>query len=463
MQRQTAFLAGTVRAVLLGSVALGLAAPAFAEESAEAELNQLLQEMREMRAKQEQLEQQSEEQRRALARAEEERQAVPDNVVTGGDQPGSFRLPGTNTSVRIGGYVKGDLIYDVDASLGDTFDVGSIPPQGSPQRSGSFRAHGKESRLNITTWTPTGFGELRTVLEGDFFGAGGNQVFSNSTTFRLRHAFGELGTPWGGRLLAGQTWTNFMSLASYPDTVDFFGPQGMPFIRQGQLRYTQPLTDGLELSFSAENSEFTGRDYQGRTVGSASSGDVRFGIDKIPDFTATLNYSDDLVDARLSGVVRRLGLQGGGSSTSKLGWGAHASAAVRIGEFIPALGGDSVQANFTYGDGIGRYLINGFAQDAFVTSSRNLRTIRSYGVALGYTRQWTDQLRSNLVWGQQGFLDTFGPADTRRTDSIHANLIWSPVDSVDLGLEFMYGRRTFQRNSLSKGARRIQFGARYSF
>src|SRR2546425_6289902 len=30
---------------------------------------------------------------------------------TGGDIPGSFRLPGSNTSIKLGGYVKFDAVY----------------------------------------------------------------------------------------------------------------------------------------------------------------------------------------------------------------------------------------------------------------------------------------------------------------------------------------------------------------
>ena len=37
--------------------------------------------------------------------------AVPDNVVTGGATKGSFKLPGSNTSVTLGGYVKLDAVY----------------------------------------------------------------------------------------------------------------------------------------------------------------------------------------------------------------------------------------------------------------------------------------------------------------------------------------------------------------
>ena len=46
--------------------------------------------------------------------------------------------------------------------------------------------------------------ELGSFIEGDFYG-GGNQSFSNSTSFRLRHAYITYGN-WG----FGQTWSNFM-------------------------------------------------------------------------------------------------------------------------------------------------------------------------------------------------------------------------------------------------------------
>src|SRR5258707_6344689 len=36
---------------------------------------------------------------------------APTGVVTGGDIPGSFRLPGSTTSIKLGGYVKFDAVY----------------------------------------------------------------------------------------------------------------------------------------------------------------------------------------------------------------------------------------------------------------------------------------------------------------------------------------------------------------
>ena len=76
-------------------------------------------------------------------------------------------------------------------------------------------------------------------MEGDFFGAAGNESVSNSNGLRVRHAYGTL-----GGLLAGQTWTTFSDVAAYPETVDFGGPVGVIFARQAQVRWTQPFTGG---------------------------------------------------------------------------------------------------------------------------------------------------------------------------------------------------------------------------
>ena len=119
----------------------------------------------------------------------------PVQAVVGGDKPRTYKLPGTDTSMQIGGYVKGDILYDVKSQNGDSFAVSAIPLEGSvaDELEGHVRFHARQSRVWFKTWTPSDLGEVRTHIEGDFEGAGGNEVFSNSTVFRLRHAYGTLG------------------------------------------------------------------------------------------------------------------------------------------------------------------------------------------------------------------------------------------------------------------------------
>ena len=56
----------------------------------------------------------------------------------------------------------------------------------------------RQSRLGVRSSTPTDLGDLKTIFEFELFGTG---VDSGQTTFRLRHAWGELGALGAGQYL----------------------------------------------------------------------------------------------------------------------------------------------------------------------------------------------------------------------------------------------------------------------
>jgi hypothetical protein len=94
---------------------------------------------------------------------------------------------------------------------------------------------------------------------------------------------------------------------------------------------------------------------------------------------------------RLVGA-RFLDLEGAATdSNSEFGWAIHASSV------ILTFGKDSLQLNFTFGDGIGRYILTGVGNDGFVDASGRFETIEAYGLTVGYTRQWSEHWQSNLV------------------------------------------------------------------
>ena len=156
------------------------------------------------------------------------------NVVTAGATKGSFKLPGSNTSVTLGGYVKLDAVYsNPSAGTGTTADLFLQPnaiavgPGAGDNERNQLKFGARESRMFAKTNTPTSWGDLVTYIEGDFYGADGNESVSNSSGLRLRHAYGTV-----GHFLGGQTWTNFMYVPSLPETLDFGGPVGQIFDRR---------------------------------------------------------------------------------------------------------------------------------------------------------------------------------------------------------------------------------------
>ncbi len=104
-----------------------------------------------------------------------QRKTAPDSALTAGSTPGSFKLPDSSTSIKLSGYVKFDAVYSditqgVDAVANQQTVDTAIPvgPSGTPasNKTGELSLHARQTRLNLTTSTPTSHGNLTTFIEG---------------------------------------------------------------------------------------------------------------------------------------------------------------------------------------------------------------------------------------------------------------------------------------------------------
>ena len=432
-------------AIAIGAGGAGVAARADELQDLKAQIETLQKRVVELEQKQEKTEQ-------SVART------TPDNVVTGGATKGSFKLPGSNTSVTLGGYVKLDAVFSnpsagVD-SKGDLFlDPTTIavgPSAGSNERN-QVKFGARESRLFVKTSTPTTLGDLNTHVEFDFYGADGNESVSNSHGFRLRHAYGTL-----GNLLAGQTWTNFMNPAALPDTVDFGGPVGQIFDRQAQARWTQSFGPSAwgsgQWSVALENPESVVQ-----VPGGAS---FRADDDRWPDLTGQVLFNTPRGKVSIHGLVREIRID---SATAPAAVDQKLGGALSIAGVLPAVGRDDFRFTASVGNAIGRYS-NGFFPDGVVGSDGQLRLPKQWGWFAAYRHYWSDQLRSNVVLSSAGENNPAGsPANTNKsTRSAHVNLIWSPVANSDLGLEYIYADRETE-DGLRGHLNRVQASAKYAF
>ena len=189
--------------------------------------------------------------------------------LVGGSFPRSFVIPGTETSLRIGGeirlnltdFITGRSPNTMPASsnvlglglLGAPLDIhnaiagGAVVPSFNPTRSrsrDSFSLTPQQTRFEFEARTPTPFGEARVFLDLDFagtgtFAPGGVNDLSSTDSLvpRLRFAYGTL-----GGFLAGQANSNFSDPDADPPQLEFGGQVGSPGISKiPQIRYTQPL------------------------------------------------------------------------------------------------------------------------------------------------------------------------------------------------------------------------------
>lgn len=384
-----------------------------------------------------------------VAKAEDE------PYVLKGEIPRSWRLPGTDIDIRIGGKVKADVIGRVsgDPSLGaeDLFAVAGIDTRRTRIGDSAFRIHGRETRLNVEfSKKVTPLGPARILLEGDFFGAVGNQIASNSDSFRLRHAIVEVGP-----LLAGQWWTTFHDPASYAETLDFQGAGGQTFIRQGVVRLQHRFANGFSVAAAIENPE--GRVQFGPAAAVLTSRDTR------PDFVGNIRYQSGFGFVQLGGVITNNNAPNGLAS-DETGFAGSVQARVNLPFLAPK---DNLRFQATYADGATRFIQEtaGVLPSVFFNpATGEAETQKTFGGYVAFQHWWTNELRSNLVYSYvRSELPRFAAAATfKHSQYAAANLIWSPWADLDLGVEVQHGLRE-DRDGLRGRQTRIQSSATYRF
>jgi len=357
--------------------------------------------------------------------------------------PGYFRLPGTSTLLRIGGYFKTDFIYDLKpAGNTDSFIPATIPiPQPTAVNNANISI--RPTRLNLYFLIPVESTSVRFFLEGDFFG-------STSTTPRLRHAYAQV-----KNFLLGQTFSNFMDPDSGPDQLDFQGPNGQVSIRNPQFRFSHQIAKKTTFSLSVEK----------------PTSDVAFKTPEFsalpnspaPDGTLKIRREMDRGHVQLSALFRSLAASlPDGRSESVFGWGFNFTGSQKV------VDKDTFVYQAAYGNGIERYIndTSGLGIDAGVMSLQNphLRPLPVVGTYAGYQHFWFSRLRSNVIYGFAQVADTEAePGSTFHQSNYTAgNLIWNPFGSLNLGAEFLYGWRV-NKDGSKGNAPRIMFSAKYNF
>ncbi len=392
-----------------------------------------------------------------LKKQQEAQKAAPagDQAVTGGATKGSFKLPGSQTSVTIGGHVKLDAVFSSKSAgtgqLGDQFTLPSQIPVGATAGANEEKQvtlHARQSRLFVSTSTPSRFGPITTLFDGDFFGADGNESVSNSHSFRVRSAYGTIGS-----LGAGQTWTNFFNEAAYAETLDFGGAFGALFVRQAQIRWTQAFTGG-EWSVSAENPESV-------LTQQGTATTFRADDDKVPDLTARVRFGGDYGRYSVQVLARHIRADSAAApAVLDARWGG----AIGISGVVPAFGKDDFRFNINAGNVIGRYQELGFFPDGHIDASGRIQLADVVSGYAAYRHYWSDTLRSSLVLAAARAKNptaTFGGVN-KASESAHLNLIWSPEPKVNLGAEYIYGKREVE-DGRSGSLNRLQLSAQYQF
>lgn len=379
--------------------------------------------------------------------------------------PGAWYLPGTTAAMKLGGYVNLSVVNSFDPmTKPDRFIVGSIPPEGVtvPGAVQGMQVSAQQTRVNLEYREQSKLGEIRAFIEGDFQ--------AESAGFRLRHAFGQFRS-----VLAGYTWTTFMDIDSLPEEVDVEGINGQVLRRHAQIRWFPKFGKKLNFKLALE-------DPQTDVISGASQRgafDLVASLDRMSlGYLGGWNYRVGFILRDLK-AIRTLPDDGyvvlpGAESQSTTGWGITTGG--RRG--VEWWGGeDHILWQLTYGEGIGNY-INDLASmgggdavfspdgklNALPVFSGYLSYMHRWPLTRGWFKKWPGILRSNFTisWVDISTYQFQDGADYDKTLRASANLMYSPTENIQAGIEYLWGERTNKDGS--KGtATQLQFAMRYIF
>jgi len=296
---------------------------------------------------------------------------------------------------------------------------------------GNYFASVRASRFGVKGFQPTSKGDIKTIFEFELFGVGPD---AGQTTFRLRHAYGEF-NDWG----AGQYWSVFMDPDVFPNSIEYWGPNGMVFFRNIQLRYT-PVRGKNTVAIALEK------------PGGSNDPGVR--VDDpvnpfiqphwpLPDLTAHYRRTEDWGHFQVAGIYRYVELEDLSSnpvnqSQNVNGWGINLSTNVKFSA-------DTLKLQLVYGESIQNYMNDG-SVDIGATEPGNpdlYETMPIVGLVAFYDRSWNERFTSTFGYSMVDIDNSPGQtaAAFRRGQYALANLLYHPLKDVMWGVELQWGKR----------------------
>ena len=371
--------------------------------------------------------------------------------------------PAAKSSFEVYGFAMLDMGHNfkqIDPNWYDTLRVTRLPKVANEFGADNSTFAGvRQSRLGFKSTTPTTAGDLKTIFEFELFGTG---VDEGQTTFRLRHAWGELGS-FG----AGQYWSPFSDPDVYPNTLEYWGPTGIPWYRNVQLRYTPIHSDSSNLMIALARPGASGD--QGVYASRIELQGIKPRF-PAPDLAAAYKYSGGWGYVRTAGILRKIkwddtlndAFDLSGDAT---GWGWNISSNLKHGE------GDVLRMQFTVGQGVQNEMNDSPIDIGIQNNLSNPVTpvvgkaipIVAYAVFLDH--QFGKQFSSSIGYSAQDNdnTDQQAPDAFRVGKYALGNLLYYPVPGVMVGGELQWGRRENFSDGFKSDGFKVQFSFKYNF
>lgn len=339
----------------------------------------------------------------------------------------------SGADINLYGFVRGDANYIIEGANNDFNGVAKVGGTGTNDPASvkdKLLATAKTTRLGLDFNTNVaGDNKLGGKVEVDF--AGTNEAL------RIRHAYLTYNN-W----LFGQTTSNFLSNHA-PEMIDFAtNVGGGTAARIPQVRYGFNLAPATKLFIAAEEGD--------------SGKNIKYSV---PNLTAKLTQG--FADGKGSVSARALVENYKSADDSDTAWGLAAGVNYQVMDRL------KISADVSYVDGNSNYLYGSNSSYVVDDANGKIAQNEAFGVQVGGTYKFNEKLRSTLAYGALFADDStdYATLNSTANEEVYQawiNFIYSPVKPLDLGVEYINGKRdTFAGNSYKDN--RVGLMAKYSF
>ncbi|MBR0789005.1 porin [Bradyrhizobium manausense] len=409
---------------------------------------------------------------------------------------GFYYMPGTDTCIKLGGYLR------ADALLGGTGDYGfnnstSSANGGSNNRLTNYYYSRARFDFNIDTRTATEYGVVRTYADMVFSydstnatGSNPSTISSSAASLGLYHAFIQFAGFTFGRTVSifDAPWQSYP--AGGPDTI----PGGSNHVNGvNQAAYTADFGQGITASFALQD-ETSANNGQSNLWNVSSGTAAQFvtgvygandwGGTRSPDILGNVRVDQAWGLAQISVVAHDLHTayygttEASGHPADKWGWAVQGSLSIKN---IPTGAGDNINLQAVYtdgatrynfqslfpqsffmfsGSGSGAYQSTGFAglADGVFGATTGIDTVKTWGLRGGYTHNWNPNWASavyggyaQLKYGDTGkalictnFAAIAVAGSTCNPDFnfavVGVNTVWTPVKNLAFTADLSWSR-----------------------
>jgi hypothetical protein len=369
-----------------------------------------------------------------------------------------------DTTFEIYGFAMLDAGYQFGSNHPDWFDtlrVTQLPSFKDQYGEGGKTYWGvRQSRLGVKSSTPTKYGDLKTVFEFELFGTG---VDAGQTTFRLRHAYGEL-----GRVGAGQYWSVTNDTDVFPNSFEYWGPPGIPWYRNVGVRFfalkgKNSVTIGLERPGASGDAGRVGQRVEG--LGGVTS---KF---RWPDLVGNARWDRDWGHIQVSGMLRSIQWRDNNTSDNFDLGGSAVGVGGTVSSSLNFRKNDVGRFSVTYGQGIQNYFNDAPADvGAEIRLGDPRRPFKGvalpiFGMSAFLDHRWNEKFTTAIGYSMIDIQNSNAQAPNAFRQGLYAlsNLAWYPVPNVMIGGELQWGRRENFSDGFRSQDFRIQFAFKYNF